>query len=238
MAQSLFNWGQVEGDEDTFGDMFKKDLLKVTSMKAQRKLRKMRSEPYPDAILRHGLSRKELRENTNPILEEAMMYSVVVGTEMLCGMVDIIDTVDGMVLEGLERKVEVDGSIVRLRHKMGRMETRVSVIEEWKGDVTEHMRDIGEAQGRIQGWLLEVEACLTQLQAVVVGQSREIEMLGDVVRRQLELLGIHQELILELDRENQRRFEGIERMLDPWGRTFGNPILIDLDLDEVTLVEE
>ena len=56
------------------------------------------------------------------------------------------------------------------------------------------------------------------------------------------MLGVHRDLILELDQENWRRFEGIERMLDPWGRTFGNPILIDLDpedwdLDEVTLAE-
>ena len=83
-----------------------------------------------------------------------------------------------------------------------------------------------------------MEAHLTQAQAIIIGQSNEIKMLGTVVRRLSELLGIHWELILELDWENRRRFEGIERMLDPWGRTFGNPILIDLDLDEVTLVEE
>ena len=67
-------------------------------------------------------------------------------------------------------------------------------------------------------------------------------MLGGVVVRQSELLGIHQELILSLERENVRRFERMERMLDPWGRPFGNPILIDLDPEEqeadvVTLVE-
>ena len=67
-------------------------------------------------------------------------------------------------------------------------------------------------------------------------------MLGGMVTHQSELLGIHRELILELDQENWRRFERMERMLDPQGRTFGNPILIDLDPedrdpDEVTLVE-
>ena len=79
---------------------------------------------------------------------------------------------------------------------------------------------------------------LTQAQAIIVGQGREIEMLGDVVCCQLELLGIHQELILELDLEIRRRFKRVERMLDPRGRTFGNPILINLDPDEVTLVDE
>ena len=109
----------------------------------------MRIDPYPDAILRHSLRRKELRENTNPILKEAMMYSAIMGTEMILGMVDIIDTVDGMVLEGSERQVVVDRNIVHLKHKMARTETRVSMVEKWKGDITEHMCDIGEAQGGI-----------------------------------------------------------------------------------------
>ena len=72
----------------------------------------------------------------------------------------------------------------------------------------------------------------------MVGQSQEIEMLGGVVVRQSELLGIHQELILQLDQENRERFERVERMLDPRGQIFGNLILINLDLDEVTLVDE
>ena len=55
--------------------MFKKDLIKAVSMKAWRKLNRMRIDPYPDTILRCGLRRKESRENADPILEEAMMYS-------------------------------------------------------------------------------------------------------------------------------------------------------------------
>ena len=48
--------------------------------------------------------------------------------------------------------------------------------------------------------------------------------------------------ILELDQENQRKFDRLERMLDPRGWTFRNPILIDLDpedweVDVVTLVD-
>ena len=52
------------------------------------------------------------------------------------------------------------------------------------------------------------------------------------------MIGIQRELILELDRKSWRRFENIERRLDPRGQTFSNLILIDLDLDEVTLVDE
>ena len=221
--------------------MFKKDLIKVTGMRARRKMRSLRIDPYPDTVLRHGLQRKEARETADPILEEVMMYTVVVGTELLGGLADIHDSIDGMVLEASERKVEVDGAIIWLHHLLGRRDDRVTILEDWQRDATEHMRDIGEAQGGIWGRLSEAEARLTQLQVIVVGQSREIEMLGGVVTWQSELLGIHQELILELDAENRRRFKRMERMLDPQGRTFGNPILIDLDpeddVDEVTLVD-
>ena len=237
----MFERGQRIDDEDTFGDVFKKDLIEVTGMRACRKMRSLRIDPYPDAILRRGLQCKEPRETTDPVLEEAMMYTVVVGMELLGGLADIHDSLNGMVLEALERKVEVDRAFIWLCHSLGRRDERVMILEDWQWDAMEHMRDIGEAQGGIQGRLLEVEVRLTQLQAIVVGQSREIEMLGGVVTRQLELLGIHRELILELDAENRRRFERIERIQDLWGRTFRNPILIDLDpeerdADEVTLV--
>ena len=77
-----------------------------------------------------------------------MAYSAVIGTECMVNMANIIDTVDGMVLEGSERKVVVDGGIVRLWHRLSREETRMSVVE-WKGEVTEHLRDVGDSQGVI-----------------------------------------------------------------------------------------
>ena len=129
--------------------MFKKDFIEVAGMRARWKMRKMRIDPYPDAVLHRGLHCKEAREMIDPMVEELMMYSAVVGTEMLSRMVDIIDTVDGMVLEQSERKVEVDGAIIWLHHQMGRRDNWIVVIEEWKEDMTGHMQDVGEAQGAI-----------------------------------------------------------------------------------------
>ena len=99
-------------------------------MRAHWKLRKMRIDPYPDTVLCRGLHRKEPRENIDPQVKESMMYSAVVGMEMISGIVDIVDTVDGMVLEQSERKVEVDGAIVQLCHQLGRRDDRIAVIEE------------------------------------------------------------------------------------------------------------
>ena len=108
-------------------------------MKACQKMRSMRIDPYPDAIIRRGLLRKEPKENANPILEEVMMYSAVVGVEMLSGMADIIDTMDGMVLEQSERKAEVDRAIVQLHHSLGRRDERMTIVEDWQRDATKHM---------------------------------------------------------------------------------------------------
>ena len=88
---------------------------------------------------------------------------------------------------------------------------------------------------------MEAKLCLTQMQALTVGMRREIDLLGGVLVRQSELLDIQRRLILELDQENRQKFERLERMLDLWGRTFRNPIVIDLDPedqvdDAVTLV--
>ena len=150
-AQQLFDRGRAPGEDDTFSDVFKKDFITVTAMKARRKMRSMRIDPYPDAILRRGLYKKEPRENADPILEDAMMFTSVVGMELMEGLAMTSDAVDRLVLDRSQKDVEVDGALVHLRHQLGSRDDRVAVIEEWKGDVTEHMRDIGEAQGLVRG---------------------------------------------------------------------------------------
>ena len=119
----------------------------------------------------------------------------------------------------------------------------MAVIEEWKGDVMEYMQDMGEAQGGIWGRLSEAEARANQLQVLLMSAHRELDLLLGVVVRQSEVINIQQELLLTMEVENQRKFKRIERMLDLRGRTFTNPIVIDLDLEDrgadgVTLVNQ
>ena len=99
----MFERGRAEGEDDTFNDLFKKDFIEVTAMKACRKMRAMRIDPYPDAIIRQGLHKKEHRETAEPVLEEAMMYTAVVGMEMMEGLAMTSDVVDRMVLAESER---------------------------------------------------------------------------------------------------------------------------------------
>ena len=81
LAQSLFERGRAPGEDNTFNDVYKKDFIEVTAMKARRKMRSMRIDPYPDAIIRRGLHKREPRETAEPVLEEAMMYTLVVGMD-------------------------------------------------------------------------------------------------------------------------------------------------------------
>ena len=216
--------------------MFKKDFIVATAMKARRKMRAMRMDPYPDAIIRRGLQKREPRETAEPVLEEAMMYTSVMGVELMEGLAITSDTVDRMVLEASERKTEVDGGLVRLRHRLGQTEARAAVVEEWKEDVTTHMWDIGEAQGLVRGRLSEAEYRVRQLQALVLTSRREVDMLGDVLARQTAVIEAQRRLIYGMEEEFNRKLARLERMMDPVGRTLGNPILIEDDPVEDAVV--
>ena len=218
--------------------MYKKDLITVTGMKARQKMRKMRINPYLDALIHQGLSKKELKETADPILEDSMMYTATVGMELMEGLAMVQDVVDRASLETSERKVKVDGALVWLRHQLGQQDDRVAIIDEWKEDATVHMWDIGEAQGLIQGRLSEAELHLNQLQVLAVAQRREIDLMGGVVVRQSEVIDIQRQLLQMMEGEFNRKLARLERMMDPVGRTLGNPILIEDDPveDVVTLV--
>ena len=110
------------------------------------------------------------------------------------------------------------------------------IIEEWKEDVTTHMRDIGEAQGLVRGRLSEAEYRLRQLQALTVMNRREVDMLGDVLGRQTAVIEAQRRLIYGMEESFNRKLARLERMIDPVGRTLGNPILIEDDPVEDAVV--
>ena len=113
-SQALFNRGRAENPEDTFNDVFKKDLIEIAGMKGRKLMWKMRIDPYPDALIRRGLHKKEPRENADPVLEDLMMYTSAVAMEIMEGLVMVQEATDRQTLEASEKKVEVDGALVRL----------------------------------------------------------------------------------------------------------------------------
>ena len=167
-----------------------------------------------------------------------MMYSAAVGMELMEGLALVQDAVDRSVLEMSERKVEVDGALVWLHHQMGQRDDHIVVIDKWKGDVTEHMRDIGEAQGLVQGRLSEAELHINQFQVVVVSQRQEVDLLGDVLAQLMEVREAQCQLIYRMEVEFNRKLAQLERIFGSEGQSMGNPIMIEDDLveDVVTLV--
>ena len=199
-------------------------------------MRRMRLEPYTDALIRRGFYKTEPRETAHPVLQDAMMYTSAVGMEIMEGLAIVQDSVDTAALERSERKAEVDGALVRLRHQLGAQDARVVVIEEWKDDVTTHMRDIGEAQGLVWGRLSEAEYRLAQHQAILWAQTEELELMGGVVGRQTAVIEAQRRLIYGMEEEFNRKLARLERMMDPVGRTLGNPIVIEDDSVEDAVV--
>ena len=113
---------------ETFGDLFKKDLIEAGSIYAHWALRTLNISPYLSGLFKRGLKRGEARETADPILEEGMMFSSMIGVELTNKMVDINQRMDDfkaeveMRFEGQER---VEGSL-RERLKRGEV-SRVGV---------------------------------------------------------------------------------------------------------------
>ena len=109
------------------------------------------------------------------------------------------------------------------------------VIEEWKDDVTTHIQDIGEAQGLVRGRLSEAELRIRQLQSLVLAQRQEVDLLGDVLGRSTSVIEAQRRLIYGMEEFN-RKLARLGRMMNPVGRTLGNPILIEDDPVEDAVV--
>ena len=110
------------------------------------------------------------------------------------------------------------------------------VIEDWKEDVTTHMWDIGEAQGLVRGRLLEAELRIRRLQLLLLAQRWEVDLLGDVLGRSTTMIEAQRRLIYRMEEEFNWKLARLERMMDPVGRTIGNPILIKDDPVEDAVV--
>ena len=99
LAQAIFNRMKVDSKSEMWGDLYKKDLIKVFSARSHRTLHHIKGSPYLEALLKRGLKRRESWETTDPILEEAMMYMTVIGTELCIDDANMMERVDLLSLE-------------------------------------------------------------------------------------------------------------------------------------------
>ena len=113
---------------ETFGDLFKKDLIKAGSIYARRALRTLDISPYLSALFKRGLKKGEARETAEPILKEGMMFTLMVGVELTNEMVNINQRMDDFKAE-VETRFEAGDRVEEsLRGRLEREEvSRVRV---------------------------------------------------------------------------------------------------------------
>ena len=117
-------------DEERWSDLYKKDLIEVGSMVGRRRLCLMKGSLYLEALLKRGFQRHENKENADPILEEAMMFTSMVGVEVLSDVGQANGRVDALLLETSEGLAKVQLNINKVDQKWVEMDHRVELLEE------------------------------------------------------------------------------------------------------------
>ena len=80
--------------------------------------------------LRRGLKRRENRETANPILEEAMMYTRMVGVEVIKDIANTNERVDTLSLEMSEGVAKVNTNLNKVDYWVGEVDHCVEILEQ------------------------------------------------------------------------------------------------------------
>ena len=122
---------------ETFGDLFKKDLIEAGSIYAHQALWTLDISPYLSVLFKRGLKRGEAQETAKPILKEGMMFTSMVGVELTNKMVDINQRMDDFKVEVKSERERKERAEVVLRQRIKREEMervrvsyRVEILEE------------------------------------------------------------------------------------------------------------
>ena len=134
-------------DEERWSDLYKKDMIKVGSMVGCRCLHLMEGSPYLEALLRRGFKRCENKETANPILEEVMMYTSMVGVEVLSDMKQTNERVDALLLEMSEGLAKAQLNINKVDRWFTELDHQTEVLEESRRHYQEFLAvDMGQHQ--------------------------------------------------------------------------------------------
>ena len=130
MAQEIFARVERDSKSEKWEDLYKKDLLEVGSMVAQCHLCQINRSPYLEALLQRGLRRRENRETANPILEEAMLFTRMVGVEVIKDIANTNERVDTLSLEMSEGVAKVNTNLNKVDCWVGEVDHQVEILEE------------------------------------------------------------------------------------------------------------
>ena len=83
-----------------------------------------------EALLHRSFKRQENKETTDPILEESMMYMVMVGVEVLSDMGQTNERVDALSLETSEGLAKAQLNINKVDRQFTELDHHTEVLEE------------------------------------------------------------------------------------------------------------
>ena len=116
--------------EEGFEDLYQDDFIRASGRVSQRKLDRLETGPYQQAVLRRGITTKvDVEDERIPVLQQAMEYAGSVGTMVIDELAYVYERTErgmGQAMNGIEREVtRVDEAVVE----------HTTLIAEVQGDV-------------------------------------------------------------------------------------------------------
>ena len=230
MAQEIFDSESLSTLEKAWEDLYKKDLLEAGSMMAHHHLRQINGSLYLEALLRRGLKRRENKETANPILEEVMMFTGMVGVEVIEDIANTNERVDALSLETLENVVKVHTNLNKVDRWVGEVDHQVEILEEFCQHYQEFLLVDQQCQVLYNREIQTLEVWCDRLVRMDVVLNRELGQYQDLVLVQTQTISAQNTFIWTLEAQV---LELREMLMLRAGRTLGNPIVIKDDLVEV-----
>jgi len=130
-AQSFYERSSKVWPEEGFEDLYQDDFIRASGRVARRKLDRLETGPYQQALLRCGVTTKvNVEDERSPVLQQAMEYTGAVGTMVMDELAYVHERTE-----------------IGMGMAMNRIEREVTRVEEM---VVEHSTLITEVQGDVE----------------------------------------------------------------------------------------
>ena len=230
---------------ETFGDLFKKDLIEAGSIYAHRALWTLDISPYLSTLFKRGLKRGEARETAEPILEEGMMFTSMVGVELTNKMVDINQRMDDFKAEVKTRFEASERVEESLRERLEResvsrvgVSHRVEILEEACWGTQQVLESFSNERRLETARVRSIGARCSILKSRERESFRDLEAMKVLLKAQMGVINQQTEVIQNLERQVEalrvvalEAREAVGNLREPQGNSLGDPILVE-DSDE------
>ena len=177
--------------------------------------------------MRRGFKRHENKETTNPILEEAMMFTSMVRVEVLSDVGQMSKRVDALSLETSEGLAKVQLNINKVDRQFTKLDHRTEVLEELRRHYQNFLVAEEGRRGTVQ-W--EIGVLWTRCDGLVRTNhlfNQELGQYQELVLLQTQMINMQNAYLQVLE----GKVKALEDAVLP-GRTLGNPILNEDDREE------